>query len=766
MLDLLYAIRVFLRRPMLAAIIVATLGMGLGAAIAAFAVVDRVVLREPALADPDRLVLITERSREEPDVAKLVSPADFFDLRASGAFVSAAAWMPWNFNLTGQGTPERLRGALVSEEFFSTLGRGTFAPDGVVISDVLWRRTFGGAANIAGRRIVLGGEAFTIAGVTPRDFVFPDRDTDVWMPLVWGKHFQRDDREGGNLRVIARLRDGVGLAQANAVVRTIVARAHDDGRSARAVLVHDEETRALRPTLYAILAAAAVMLLIGCASVVNLMLMLAASRRRELATRVALGGGVLRQATAEGLVLGATSGLIGVALASLALRVSSSLQLQLPPVSLDVRIVATGMAAALLAGLAAAVLPSMLVTRWSLSDSLRASHQIASSGGRLRGALVITQVALACALLVSAGVLAKSFSRLMAERPGFDPHNVLTARVWLPGSYDTSAKQRAFFDALLARLAQGPGVRRVATIQDLPLRGNAMTFRIAMDSGDESSAAYRVVSDGYFDAMRIPILRGRGIARTDDERAPHVFVINGAFARRAFAGRDPIGHRIRVGDDGAWGTIVGIAGDVKQMGLDADEVPALYEPSAQKAFDWLRWTTIVLRTDSAMPDPASTLRAAVASIDPDQPIAEVAMLDTVLGETVAKEKLSAWIVAALGAIAFVIALIGIGGVLSYAVALRSREFGVRIALGAAPRELMRLVFRDGARLVLPGIAAGLAIAISVAPMLDRLLFRIAAFDTTVYAIVAFAVIVASAIAVLLPARRASRVDPAKMLAAE
>jgi putative ABC transport system permease protein len=755
--DLRYAIRLFLRRPLLTAVLLATLSAGLASAIAAFAVVDRVVLREPALHEPDRLVTIREVSRKEPDAEQLVSPADFHDLRASGAFASAAAWMPWSFNLTGEGTPERLRGALVSEELFPTLGRGAALRDGAMISHALWQRVFGGAP-VQGRAIVLGGESVAIAGVAPRDFAFPDAETDLWMPLVWGTHFEHDDREGRNLRVIARLADGVSVARADAIAKTVVARAHpDEPWSARAMLLQDEQTRELRPTLLAILAAAIGMLAIGGANVVNLMLMLGATRRRELATRMALGGSplrMLRQALAEGFVLGVTAGAAGIALASGALRVLSAMQLRIPAVALDARAALAGLAAAIVAGLVASAIPTLVVR-----PSLRATHQIASSGGRLRSVLVIAQVALASALLICAGVLVKSFTELIRVDPGFDPRNVSTARVSLPSTYETAESQRAFHDALLERLRALPGVHAAATIQDLPLRGNAMTFDLTLEDASKSKAAYRVVSDGYFDAMRIPVLRGRAFNAADDARAPRVFVINRALARRAFAGVDPIGRRVRVGNEGAWGTIAGIVGDVKQMGLDADEVPAIYEPAAQKDFAWLRWTTIVLRTDGSVPP----VRQAVMAIDPSQPVYELATLDEIRGETVAKQRVSAWIVATLGSIAFVIALIGIGGVLSYAVALRNRELAVRIALGARPAELVRLVLADGGRLVGPGVVAGLALAAAVSPLVERLLFRIAALDLAVYAGVAAAVVLAAFIASLIPARRAATVDPALTL---
>jgi predicted permease len=747
--DLRYAIRLFARRPLLTMVVLATLATGLAAAIAAFAVVDRVVLREPALREPDRLVTIKEVARKDPDAEHLVSPADFHDLRASGAFSSAAAYMPWSFNLTNEGTPERLQGVLASEEFFPALIGGAPLREGVVISHALWQRVFGGVP-VIGRRISLGGDSFTIAGVAPRDFAFPDSETDVWVPLIWGTHFQRDDREGRNLRTIARLADGVTLGRADAIAKAVIARAHrDEPWSARAMRVHDEETRELRPTLYAILAAAIGMLSIACANVVNLMLMLGASRRRELATRVALGGSplrMLRQALSEGLVAGVAAGVIGIALAAVALRAGMSMQL-------DARVMAVGLGAAIVVGIVASTIPALLIR-----PSLRATHQIASPGGRMRGVLVVVQVALASALLICAGVLVKSFAELIRVDPGFDPRNVLTARISLPSSYSVE-QQRAFQDALLERMRALPGVHAAATIQDLPLRGNAMTFDLALDDASATKAAYRVISEGYFDAMRIPVLRGRAFTHADDARAPHVFVINRALARRAFGGGDPLGRRARIGDEGAWGTIVGIAGDVKHMGLDAGEVPAIYEPAAQKDFAWLRWTTIVLRTDGSLPP----VREAVMQLDRSQPVYEVLTLDEILGETVAKQRIAAWIVAALGTIAFAIALIGIAGVLSYAVALRNRELAVRIALGANPAELVRLVLSDGGRLVIPGVLAGLAIAVAVSPLVERLLFRIAALDAAVYASVPAAVLVAAFIAALVPARRAATVDPALTL---
>lgn len=784
--DLRFAFRFFLRRPVASLVMLATLAGGLAATVAAFAVVDQVLLREPALLEPERLVVVHEVSRSKPDERRLVPPADFLDLRESPLFTSAGAWMSWNFNLSGQGTPERLRGAIVSEDFFATLGRTPLAgrttgradagggTGAVVISHGLWQRAFGGDDAAVGRQITLSGERFTIAGVMPAGFHFPDRETELWIPLVWGTHFERDDRAGGNLRVVARLRDGLEMQEAEAGVRTLLSRiesaspATHAGISASIERLSDAETREIRTTLLLILAAATTILLVGCANVGNLMLMSGASRRRELATRLVLGGGrlrLLRAAVVEGGLLGITAAGIGLPIAVLALRALGEMHLPIPEVSLDARTAAIAIAGALLAGIASAMIPALLFSRGRLIDGLRYSHQVASTGGALRGSLVVAQVAMTCALLVAAGMLVKSFQRLSDVDPGFDPSNIVTARIWLPSTYESATSQSAFYSSLLTRLDDADGVKAAGTVQDLPLRGNAMTFDIEIE-GMKTKAAYRVVSGHYFEVMRIPIVRGRGFDSGDRAGAPSVFLVNGALARQAFGRTDPVGRRVRVGDDGAWGTIAGVVGDVKQMGLDAGEVPAIYQPDAQREFAWLRWTTIVLRTSEPLAAMKTRIRAEVMSLDPALPAYDIVTLEEVVAESVAKQRLSAWVVGALGGVAFLIALIGIAGVLSYSVALRARELGVRLALGATPARLVRHVLDSASRLVLPGIAAGLAAAAALSPFIEHLLFEVNTADPRVYSGVALAILLAAALAALVPARRAASVDPATTLRAE
>jgi predicted permease len=759
MTALQHAFRLFVRRPLMTAVAVLALAAGAGASIAAFSVLDQVVLRKPALRDSDRLVV----------QQNLVSPADFHDLRTSGAFESSAAWMRWNFDLTGQGAAERLRGVLASSELFQTLGRDAVVGrvltardpgDAIVISHALWQRAFGGDRSIVGRRIILDGQPNTVVGVMPADFAYPDEQTDLWTPLIWGVHFQRDDREGRNLRMIARLKRGVSAEEAGAIASSIIERVSGEKHLGAALrTLHEEETRELRPALLVVFAAAAAMLLIACANVVNLMLMLGSSRRRELATRIALGAGpsrLLRQAFAEGSILGGAAAAGGIAIALVALRFAATMHLPLSSHALSLSPAAciAGAVAAWLAGVVAMTVP--MVARGSLAV-FAARNDTAAGGGAMRAAFVVIQVALTCALLVSGGALVKSFARLMSVPLGFDARNVLTARVWLPRrAYDTNEKQIAYFESLRERLAQLPGVTAAATIQDLPLRKNAMTFPVA-SANRETKGAYRVVGGNYFEAMRIPLLRGRGFQQTEPER---VFIINRALA--ATLGADPIGQTMRIGD-GPAGTIVGICGDVRQMGLEEDDVPAVYQPATQKQFEFLRWSTIVLRANGV---DARRLMNEAAAIDPNVPLYDVITLEDLLGEHVSKPRVTLWLVAALAATAFAIALIGIGGVLSYSVSLRTREIAVRVALGARPLELLRLVVTQAWMLVVAGMAAGFTLAVLAAPSLDRLLFRVKAVDPAVYALVALAVFVATTAAALIPAGRAARIDPAATLRAE
>jgi predicted permease len=796
MSELRLAVRTFVRRPALSLAIVIALAVGLAAAVAALSLVQRVIVEPPPLPDPGRLVVIAEADRRTPDKEAQVPPADVLDFQRSGAFEALGAWMKWNLTLTGTPMPQRLPTALVSGSYFPTLAKlpalgRTILPsdavqghdDVVVISDRLWRSAFHADPAIVGKRVTLNGEADTVVGVMPAGFRHPDDDVDVWVPFVFGVQFPTDDRAGRNLRVIARLRQGVSLEQAKAQLNAVMARAAvsspktHEGWTARISTLQAAETKAIRPTVMMLLCAAAAMLAVAVANVANLFLMLAAARARELATRLALGAprrALVARATAEGMVVGLLTGTIALMLASSLLTILAHLGgdvLRAESFALTPAVAALGMAVALLVGVSASVGAMLVFSRGDMTTAIRASsHQLASGRLRFRNALVIAQIAFTTAILIPAALLVRSLDRLSAVDPGFKAHRLLTAQVWLPSRYKEPARQRAFFRDALERLRALPGVGAAATIQDLPLRRNAMTFDIAIDDGTSpraGSAAYRVVSDGYFQVMSIPLLRGRAFTAADDEQAAHVVVINRALAARSFGGVDPLGKRLRIGGEGEWATVVGIAGDVQQMGLAGGEVPAVYQPYAQKQFDFLRWSTLVLRiTTEASPQLAAALRREILRIDPDQPLADIRTVDEIVAGELARPRLAASVTGYLGVVALLVAIIGIAGVLSYAVALRGRELGIRAALGAAPAALRTLILRHAATLAIAGIAAGIATTAAVAPLLDRLLFGVTALDPSVYAAVSATLLATALAAALLPARRAARVDPARMLRAE
>lgn len=790
-----FALRTFLRRPALSLALAAALTAGLGAALAAWSLVDRAILRKPDLPDSSRLIIGRETDRRDPAAENLVPPADVLDWSDSGAFSSLGAWMKWNSTLTGTPAPQRLAIALVSGAYFPTLGKAaalgrTLLPedavagkdDVVVISDHLWRSVFAADRGILERRIILNGSPVTVAGVMPPGFAQPDDAVDVWVPFVFGVHFQPTDRVGRNLRVVGRLRPGVSLAQANAILDAVMARTAKvspkthEGWAASLTTLQNETTKSYRPTVLLLFTAAVAMLAVAVANVLNLFLMLAASRAQEIATRQALGGRrgtLLRRAAVEGLMLGGMAGGGAIGLAKLLLKiVARTAGDVLPAASLTMSpaVAALGMASALLIGAVSSFAAMTLFFRRNLAGTIRAAQSLTHGRLRFRTALVVAQIALTTAILIPAGLLIGSFERLASVDPGFDGRHLLTAQVWLPSRYGDSARQYVFFRTALEGVAAIPGVAAVATIQDLPLMRNAMTFDVVLEAAGNvrtSSAAYRVVSDRYFEAVGIPILRGRTFTPHDDEHAPAVVIVNRALAVRALGGAEALGARMRIGADGPWATIVGVAGDVKQMGLEGEEVPAVYQPYAQKQFAFLRWSTLVLRTVAPpTPELVAALRAAILRVDPDQPLSDVGTIDDIVAGELARPRLAATSVTSLGGVALLVAIIGVAGVLAYAVTLRGRELGIRAALGAAPSDLLALVLRQAGMLAVAGIVAGLAVAVSAAPLLDRLLFRTTAVDGRVYAAVSAVLLLTALGAALVPARRAARTDPAAMLRAE
>lgn len=786
------AYRTLRRRPSVVATILVTGGIAMTALVVAAAVADPVLFRTLPYPDADRLVLVREVDARAPEDQKGVSPADFHDLLDLGAFEAAAAWMNWNFNLTGAGVPQRLVGSLVSEHFFATLGVAPLhgralgpadhregGPAVVVISHRLWRGTFGSDPHLIGATIRLGGDPVEVVGVMPRDFRFPDDEVDLWWPLVFGIHFQPDDRGGRNLRVVARLGDGVSVEAARSATAVLAGRlaavepqTHERWSFSVSSL-REAMTAEIRPLLLLFASTAIALLVIAVANTANLLLMLVVSRRREIATQAAIGAArprIILQTVAQALILGVAVAAVSLGAAFAIVPLIARLGIDVPfaiELTLGPRVAAFAIATAIVATLLAALAPAWLVARMSLRGTPAGLAPERREGSRFRSLLVVIQIAIACALLLSTTLLAKSLVRLVSVDPGFDPRNVATARVWLPSSYETSAEQAAFFDTVLERLASTPGVESAAAIQDLPLRGNAMTFAVAAEVRREpAAAAWRVVSDGYFETMRIPIARGRGFTSSDRPDAPPVAIVNRTLALRLFGTSDPLGRRVRIGEDGRWATVVGVAGDVRHRGLAAEEIPAAYEPVAQKERDFLRWTTLTVRTTTA-PSPATgeTIRRVVASVDPNQPVYEIASLEELVRRETAPARIAASLVGALAVAALLVALTGIGGVLSYAVALRRRELGIRSAIGASPRSLIGIVVREALLLGAVGTAAGVLVAAAFAPLLAGVLFDTPLLERELL-VVAAAVIGLAIAASIPPARRAAATDPATALRAE
>ncbi len=792
MLTFRRAFRFYSRRKFPAALALVTLSLGLAATLAAFSVVDQVLLRTPPIPSSERVVVPWEIDPGEPEGRQQVSPADFLDWKQSGAFEHLAAWMPWNFNLVGSGSPERLRGALASEEFFEVLGVGarmgrTFNPrdavrggNGVVVlSHRLWERKFGKDRSIIGRTLDLGDFPVTVIGVMPASFDTLWPEIDLWTPLVFGTHFDLSDRKGRNLRVIGRLADGVSLEEAGTILRTVSSRIAVEspethrGWSAALATLHRQRTEEVRPTLLVLLIATALMLAIGLANVSNLLLMLYAGRQREFAVKRAIGAGLrilLTEAIAEGVTLGMAVGLgsvgLGVGILNLFRGYGE------PVLGRDLGGMALTTAAG---GITAALILSVSVTilaMWQSSTSpIRVhSNRVSGSGGRLRGAFLAVQIGMSVALMVSAGVLVRSVSRLTEVDPGFETGGVLTARIWLPGSYETSTEQAALFERVAEQIRQTPGVAQVAMIQDLPLRGNAMTFDIFVEHPRrglvESQAAYRVVSGGYFELMGIPLIAGRSFHSADGPDAPRVVVVNQRLARREFGSGGALGRRLRIDEQGSLAEIVGVVGDVKQMGLKGDEVAAVYQPLSQKQFDFLRWNTLVMRIDGRPEALIPAIRRAVTEVDPQQPIFQIETVRDVMDAELAGPRLAASLVTGMGAVGFVLMIIGIIGLLSTLVALRTRELGIRMAMGAAPGAILRLVLGEAMRITLAGIVLGLAVAAAGSALLDRLLFDISALDSATLGMVVAGTMLAALAAAAIPARRATRVDPVMTLKAE
>lgn len=793
--DLKGGVRALSRRPAYALAIVVTLSLGIGANAAIFSVVDPLLLRALPFAEPDRLVSVWTEG------ALPVGGLDLLRERASRFGELMGYALPEPVTLTGRGEPVRLRAAPVSAGFFSVLGVDpaygrTFGPRddepgrdrGVVLSHRLFERRFGGDPEVVGGVLALDGVDRTIVGVMPADFRFPEDATDLWLPVTrnpadvgayWGRY----------VNVVGRLRPGATLAGAQRDLDRTMPLIRDGfpwrmpasyGQSATVAPLQDKLLGGVSLLLYLLLAAGGFALLIACVNTANLLLTRGEERRGEVALRTALGAGrsqLARQLAVENLLLGLCGGVGGLALGYASVDV---LRAYLPPetprlaeIAVDVRVVLFTAALTLFTTLMFGLLPVLRMSRPDPRNVIGDLKASAPGGGRRRrlsAALVASQVAITAVLGIGAGLLVQSFWSLLRADLGFRAEGVVTATVAPPEHRFSEERHRRFYDAFLERVRALPGVESAALTDRFPFSGEVFVQAFVIDgrpfpaAGDWPLAdAHQIVSPGYFQTMAIPLLEGRTFTEQDHPDAPRVAVVSRQLAERYWPGRSVLGERIKPPRGEQWLTIVGVVGDVKQGSVAEEARPTLYRPLAQLP---PRPMAVIVRSAGAAPSPGPGLRSIVRELDAETPITAIRRLREVIGESVARQRLGMALLLAFAVLGLTLSVTGVYGVVSRSVGRRRHEIAVRLALGADRESITRRVVLDGTRLVLAGLAVGIAVALGLTRYLVSLVYRVDVVDPPTFAAVAVLLAVVGTLASYLPARRAVRIDPLEALRSE
>jgi putative ABC transport system permease protein len=798
--DVRYAIRMLAKSPAFTFIAVLTLGLAIGANTAIFSVVNAVLLRPLPYPQAEQLVRIFGKQPTLDEAPS--SPANFLEWKAENqVFTRIATWNGQGFNLTGTDKPERVIGALVSSDLFQLLGvqpalgrdftveEDREGADRVaILSYEFWQRRFAGDPNAIRQTIALSDQTYTIVGVMPRGFAFPDPRAQIWTPVAFNAA-ERATRDTNYIDVVARLKPGVSLEQAQANM-TAIAQSQaqrypqtNTGIGVKVVSLQEQMVGDVRPMLIVLFGAVGFVLLIACANVANLLLARAAARHREMAIRGALGASrsrVVRLLLTESVLLAIVGGAVGLLLAIWSLDLLVSLK----PANLP-RIAEIGVnrtvffftaAVSVLTGVLFGLAPAWQVSKTDLNEGLKEGGRGSDAPGRhrIRALLVISEVALSIVLLIGAGLMIRSFVRLLAVDPGFKADHVLTAFVSLPvAKYSKHQEQTAFFDRLLERLRNVPGVSAAGVVTDIPLYGGSSTGfdvegRTPAAPGQRAMTDYRIISSDYFAAMGMRLMKGRNFAASDTETAPGVVVINETLAARFFAGEDPIGKRLDMsGAPKDVREIVGVVADVRNYGVDADVKPEAYVPLLQSAPSYLSNVTsaltIVVRSAIDPTALAQTLREQVQALDKDQPVSAIKTMERYLDESVAQRRFNMLLLGVFASLALVLAAVGIYGVIAYTVTQRTHEMGIRIALGARGGDILRLVFANSMAATISGIVIGLAAAFALTRLLQSLLYQVSATDPVVFAAIPLLLLAVAAIATYFPARRATKVNPISAL---
>jgi len=803
--DVRYAIRGLRRSPGFTFVAILTLALGIGANTAIFSVINAALLKPLPFPRPDRLVFLWN-TRPGGDLEPL-GPGRMLDFRSqSTSFSGFAGISHMSFTVTGSGEPERVNGSSVSSTFFDVLEARPLLgepfhsnaadPSAVVLSEGLWRRHFAADAGIIGRTIVLNKRPRHVLAVMPRQFAWPmitsrsapgDVGPELWIPGGAGdipRPAMNEDadmsgnRNVGYLRAVARLKPDVPFAQARSEIATIgdrLSRTHpeDDSRGATLVSIRQQFAGSLERPLLVLAGAVAFVLAIACANVASLLLGRGAARRRDLALRRAVGADrarIVRQLLTEALVLsiaGAVAGLVLAKWAAGALLRLSPPELAGLGTTMDLRVLLFTVAVALAVGIAFGLMPAIQFSRCSLTDALAEGGTRSSGSGRARrtrDVLVAAEIAIALVLLVGASLLVRSLIALTRVDTGIDTRNLLTFDITVSGDRaEYQARQVQFYTQMLDRMAELPGVRAAGAAATLPIGGDDFGTGYVIEGRPVpkpvDSAGYQIVMPGYFHAMGIPILSGRDFRSTDTRQSMPVVLVNRTLATRQWLGQDPVGRRVRFDDDGAWMTIVGVVGDIRHLGPSNPPRPEIYQAVTQRSFPFMAF---VVRTEGDPYAFVPSLRQAMASLDPDMPLATVRTMDDHIAHALARPAFLSTLVSSFGGLALVLALVGVYGMMSWSVAERRQEIAIRVALGATRSGMLAMVLRRALLLSAVGIAAGLLITPFAARGLTGLLFGIRPSDPLSLVGTAAALVVVASLAALVPAIRAARIEPGSL----
>jgi putative ABC transport system permease protein len=788
--DLRYGARMLMKKPGFTLIAVVTLALGIGANTAIFSVVNAALIRALPYHNPDRLILLSATTTGGGRGFMSLDEMREFQSRAQ-SLEDVTGFISQSVNLTGGERPDRVRGAYVTANFFqvfnlkSVVGR-TFAPGEdrpgaekvVVVNEKIWQARLSGDSNLSGKKLILNGEPFSVIGVVTSSFRQPfDSEVEVWMGAAAfpGNTAQRDFRF---LVGIGHLKPGVGLTQAQADISAVANQmslaypGENAERGAKVEYFREIVVGGLRRMLYLLFAAVGVILLIACANLANLLLARGLSRQREIAVRAALGAGkwrLIRQLLTETSLLGLAGGGLGLLLAHWGLEALRRLPqnfIRGEDVTVDTRVLLFTLAVAVVTGWIFGLAPAIQLARPELQTMLKAGGRSGGEGAkwnRVRGAFVVTQVALSLLLLVGGGLLIRSFDKLLRVAPGFNPENLLTLEYRLPrNKYQQSEAQWNFHRQVVERIREVPGVKSVSLVRGLPFSGNGGSAGLILPDreippkGKEPVVRFETAMPNYFETIGIPLIKGRVFDERDQLNTSRVFLINQTMARRFWPDQDPVGKQIKIDDDGATGTVIGVVGNAKQYLLEEEAQPQMYDAYSQSPGIF---ATVVVRTTVEPMSLAEPVRQAVWKVDGDQPMWKVRTLESLIDRSTANKRFLMVLMGVFAALAMALTVIGLYGVMSYAVSQRTQEIGVRMALGAGARNIHRMVLRQGMTLVLIGVACGLAASWLLTRLMANLLFGVSATDLLTFVSISSLLTIVALLACWIPARRAMKVDP-------